>query len=440
MTSNYEWLGFGLVLAVGAFSFFQLSRRPSFEPFAKLVMLGFLLRVVGSLARHLVIFDFYNGVGDAARYFWAGREIAREIWSLDFSFVERIQATGGRLWGTPFLDLAAGVVQSVTGPTVRGEFLFFSLLSYLGLLLMGMRFTQGRSVRQSRRFFVLICFWPSLWFWPSSIGKEALVLLATGLVVHGYGGRRARIRWVALGAGLSLALVIRPHYAMVIAVCLAAAYWLALGRRWTLKTTLQAVATGVIAVWILGQSLALLGLADADLEGIREFVEYRADLTERGGSSIGSAAELGLWSIPMAFINILFRPFVWEAHNVFAAISALEVLALWVVVWRRRRSLPVLVKNWRGDRLVRFALPLTLAYILMIGLAFGNLGIISRQRVVVLPFLFLLLEAFPREARARARLRGPLRAGPHPPHGRSPSGRERLDPAFRGLARPSPEP
>jgi hypothetical protein len=42
---------------------------------------------------------------------------------------------------------------------------------------------------------------------------------------------------------------------------------------------------------------------------------------------------------------------------------------------------------------MRFAFPLVMGISLMYGLAFANLGIISRQRSIILPFMLTLLAA-----------------------------------------------
>lgn len=402
--SAYEWIGFGLVLGfsfvvVGAF-----SSRPVFKPLAQLLLLGMVMRVVGSLARYQVIFDYYNGLGDAAGYYHAGLELASRIWSFDFSFFTEMAGLRGSLWGTPFLRVLSGLVVSAIGPTIRGEFLAFSLLAYVGLLLIAIAFTRSRPNVELGPYLLWLCLWPSLWFWPSSVGKEAVILLALGLVVLGYVGKKERPQPLWLVLGLSLALAVRPHYAAVLAVSLAASYWLTKGRRWTLGTVVWAALSGALALFVMSQALVRLGVGDADLEGVREFVEYRSRLTEVGGSSIEAARGQGLLSIPLAFVNILFRPFLWEAHNVFALVSAAEMTLFWVVAWRRRKELMLCLRYWRSDRLLRFALPFTFLYVLMIGLTFGNLGIISRQRIVVFPFLFLLLESAPLERRSGALL------------------------------------
>jgi hypothetical protein len=41
--------------------------------------------------------------------------------------------------------------------------------------------------------------------------------------------------------------------------------------------------------------------------------------------------------------------------------------------------------------MLRFALPLLLGYTFMIGMTFGNLGIIARQRAPMFPFLLMLM-------------------------------------------------
>jgi hypothetical protein len=45
--------------------------------------------------------------------------------------------------------------------------------------------------------------------------------------------------------------------------------------------------------------------------------------------------------------------------------------------------------------MLRFGLPFLIAYTLMIGIAFGNLGLIARQRSPIFPFMLLFVLAVP---------------------------------------------
>jgi len=84
------------------------------------------------------------------------------------------------------------------------------------------------------------------------------------------------------------------------------------------------------------------------------------------------------------------RPFPWEATGI-SAFSSAEIWIFWVLVFRRRRDIVVAMRGWRENRFLVFAYPVGISLALLYGLAFSNLGIIARQRVVVLPFLLSLL-------------------------------------------------
>ena len=118
-----------------------------------------------------------------------------------------------------------------------------------------------------------------------------------------------------------------------------------------------------------------------------------------GGSNyaIGNPEETSLLGqlvfTPVALLTSLFRPFLFEAHNVVAAINGLEmtvVLWLWIRIvwihglrgsWRLLRRSPVLV----------FCVAFVVLFGLGVGLATTNLGTLSRYRVPMMPLYLLIL-------------------------------------------------
>jgi hypothetical protein len=239
------------------------------------------------------------------------------------------------------------------------------------------------------QFGAWVFLWPSLWFWPSSIGKEAILVLAIGITVLGYAGPRGNVRWPIFLAGLGLTFCVRPHVAMVLAMAAVTAQWLGSWGRFSIRRVLEAVLVVVLALGAFSGMRAQFGLENADFEGMKEFVEFRSGQTLQGGSNIGGVP-LGVAGVPLAFVNVWMRPFVWEAHNATAAFAALEIAAFWFLLWQRRRTVRLALKSWRQHRLLRFTLPFLLLYTLMIGIAFGNLGIIARQRAPIFPFMLML--------------------------------------------------
>jgi hypothetical protein len=390
-----EWCSFLLVCACAVALGAVLGSSADLKVVRNLVIAGALMRIVGVLARHTMIFELYGGVSDAIDYYTTGQVIAEHFRALDFSIIGSGR-WGEREWGTQAIRYASGLVLTVIGSSVRGGFLAFSLIAFIGLACMAVAFARANRAADKYRVMrwcvLALFFWPSLWFWPSSIGKEAVLLLAVGLVTIGYVGRSERIHWVPLVSGLTLAMSVRPHLAGVLAVSMCVAEWCA--REWTLRRMFQSVAAGALMVWLVGVAFSLLGLSGARADGFETYVLQTAGQTNTGGSSFERSESL-VSAVPMAFVNILARPFITEANNAMALASSVEMLALWGIIFTHRRTLGSVLRSWRMNRLVRFAMPFTLLYILMIGITFQNSGIIARQRTLVIPMVLLMIAAVP---------------------------------------------
>ena len=93
-------------------------------------------------------------------------------------------------------------------------------------------------------------------------------------------------------------------------------------------------------------------------------------------------------------MNVMFRPFPWQATNAQALVAAAEatvLLGLFVLGWRR-------ILNGARTILESPYVIVCACYTVLFVYgfsSFANFGILVRQRVQVLPF-FLVLLAFPR--------------------------------------------
>ena len=104
----------------------------------------------------------------------------------------------------------------------------------------------------------------------------------------------------------------------------------------------------------------------------------------------------------MAVVNVLFRPFPWEADNAMMLLSSAEIAGLWLLLWWRRRNVMAALRQWHSSRFVALTLAFIMFYTVALGMMLSNLAIIARQRIFLFPFLFLLMEAVPAAARVRA--------------------------------------
>ncbi len=430
---DYEFLGFGLVIAaslmVGAA--IASSRGNPFPP--KLILLGVVLRIVGSVARYDMMRAFYGGISDASRYYGVGLALAHRLWDLDLSVLSFAYWFGGpdRWWGTPFMEKLSGLVLTFLGPTIRGEFLVFSMLAFFGLYWVALVVYRLRPGRGAVHFATWIFLWPSLWFWPGSVGKEAVSVFTIGLVTYGFAGRYGRIRWLPYLGGMALAFALRPHVAAVLALATAGAHWLQSWKRPSPRRLLEAAVAGGLALFVLAGMSRELGIDQPDLEGVEEYINQQSDFTLRGGSNLGNTPS-GLAGIPQALVNIWARPFPWEAHNLMNLFASAEIMSLWWLAWRHRRGLKVVLKTWWKQRLLAFGVLLIFGYSVIIGLTFGNLGIIARQRTPMFPFVFLVLTGGGADLLRRRILPAARRqippASPGTPHQSSRPAAQRLPP------------
>lgn len=389
------------LFAVLAFTFFlgtvvAASRLP--RALKLLFCAGLAFRVIGAVARHFVLFQLYNGSGDAVTYFEFGERYAEQFRQLDFSPLwDRAQWRGSTWWGTQFMNYPTGFVVALIGSTMLGGFVVFSLFAYGGLVAFVAAFRNAYPDADAAPYARWVWLFPSLWFWPSSIGKESITLLGFGLAVYGFVGRDGRMKLLPLLAGLACVFAIRPQVAAVIILAFVTATWLRTITRWTFGSTVQSVVILGIGLAAIYYSLGTVGVGSFDAEGVQS---YMADDPARrvGGGSAIDTGPIGLAGIPMALVNVLFRPFPWEVRGVLQLFSSLEMLAFWVLAFIKRRQLLHALRHWRTDPLVRVAIPLILVYAATLGMMLGNIGIIARQRIFLFPFLFLLLEAAPTSA------------------------------------------
>jgi hypothetical protein len=242
---------------------------------------------------------------------------------------------------------------------------------------------------QGRRFAALLWLWPSMWYWPSSIGKESVMLFGLGLVVLGVAGRRGtgELRWMPYLAGLVACFFVRPHVATIVA-CAAVPASMVIWLRDRGRRSIELAGACVVALAVGAATSVFLEVET--VEDLQAVVERRAETTLQGGSRLPGLPS-GVDAVPQAVVNMYLRPMIWEVHNPMALAAALEVCVLAGLVWLRRRGLVRSLGALGASRLMPFAVLVLVAYSLMVGLFYGNQGLIARQRTLAMPFLFLLL-------------------------------------------------
>jgi len=400
---DYDWQGMVIVAAaIGVLALFlvpRLARHADSLIPIKILAIGLLLKLGFAMLRNWSAFVLYGGSADAANYHEQGILISQNLWNFKFAEISS-QFT----WGTSFVELFTGAVYSITGPSIYAGYLVFAFIAFLGSYFFYQAFRTAFPNGNNVLYTALIFFFPSILYWSNGIGKDALIFFCLGLFA--YGGAmivQTRLRGLLpLVIGAAGTLYIRPHIAVILALSFVVAFLLPGGRKRPFRIiSFIVMLTAVVGLaWlVLPQVASYIGLEELSPQGLLDRFQFQSGLTYQGGSSFQTIDIQNPLSYPWVLVTLLFRPFPWEAHNVVALIQSLEgILLIGLVLWRIN-SLGKAIISAISDRYTRFIVVYAIAFTIAFAIV-ANFGIIARERMMFLPFFFMLVSFTPFHVRS----------------------------------------
>lgn len=425
---RFSWTALGVFAAVGLFAFYLWLWLVQAEPVGGAILLGPILLVltipvflranqsgvdfdlgglllVGLVLRFAFVYQRFTHAVDGIEYHVEGVRLAHAYRQLDFGV-----PTGKDVPGTGAMRAVSGVVHVLVNDDNFAAFLLMAWLGFLGCWLLYRAFDIAVPDGDRYRYARLLMLWPSMCFWPSSLGKDAWMLFTIGLAA--YGAARVYTRrpagYTLIVVGLLGASFVRPHLALLFLVAFFVA--LMIGRRSTTRdqVTPAAVAkvVGIVLVLVVGSVLIsrtqkLLDIEDFSAASIQSATTAVTSQTDVGNSAFAAPNPRTPTGFVEATVTVLFRPFPIEAHGAEQLFTAAEGVVLLVITLGSLRRLRTIPRRLRSQPYVMFAT----AYVALWILAFGiiaNFGILARQRTQMLPLFFVLLSVAPVVARSRA--------------------------------------
>lgn len=401
-----------LCLIVNLAAVVHVSRK---DPFLRANLpIALLVKIAAAGLYLFMLFHVYGG-GDTVEYFRRGAELASQFsTSGEFVILDPF-------WSTNFIYMVTSALVIVFGKAFPFIVVLFATSSFWGEYFAYRAFCIAMPEGDRELAGLLIFFLPSIVFWPATLGKDALIFFFIALSCYGFAlllrrpGARA---YASMALGIGGVLLVRPHIAAMLAMAVTVPYAFARNR-----TGISGLLLKLVSIPLLIMGTWYLTVQATDFLAIEkpgntaEVIHRISKNTNQGGSAFGDEQSLGKRLLASPFL--LVRPFPWEIHNPQSAVAAGEGFLLLWLLYRRRGTVKAALWGLPTSAFMTFVV----VYFIEFSLAFGavtlNFGILTRERVMVLPYASMLLCA-----KAVQQAVAPVRAArmPRPMPQRRPTG------------------
>jgi hypothetical protein len=358
----------------------------------KILTWGLVLHLLCAPAQIFVVDHIYNGLSDYNRYLFQGTYLADNIRAGHFT----LSGTGiTTILGDGMVSIISSVVLSILGPNKLAEFLVFAFLSYVGDVCFYRAFSITFPGANTRRYAYFLFFMPSLLFWTADISKEAVMTFALGVATLGVAKVLARAKggYILILVGTLIAVGVRPHELALLLVAFAIAM-LFRGRDPNQKARLsRRIFTVVFIILVLGGTayLAQKLLGSTSLSAITS----KVNANNSNGTGVGFGSSNVSYSsnplyYPKDLYTVLFDPLPITAHSGSQLLAAGENSLIVLLILASLRQLKSVFRVMLRKPYILVCVIYSIAFVYVFA-ALGNLGLIERERVLLLPFLLALL-------------------------------------------------
>ncbi len=382
-----------VVLFVGLRVSRRVARVQGDQRFVKLLMFSLVLHILCAPAQIFIVDHVYNGVADYTSYVDRGAFLAENLRSGLFTFANT-RITGVTSNNT--VDIISGLIQTVIGPDKLAEFVFCSGLAFLGEVCFLRAFSTTFPEVNPRRYAILLFFLPSLLFWTADMGKETVMTVALGLAAWGAARVLMRVKggYRLLFVGAAIGIILRPNEVLLFLAGFAIAMPF---RSADVRRRLRGIRKLLTFVTVVGGLAVALVLYEKIFHQSGSLTSTLQQLHTNNSNT--KSLTFGSSNIPYSsnplyyprdIYTVMFDPLPITAHGKSELLAGLENLVILGIIVGSLRQLRYTI---RACRLRPYVL-LCVVYSALFMYAFaalGNLGLIYRERTLLLPFLLVLL-------------------------------------------------
>ncbi len=272
--------------------------------------------------------------------------------------------------------------------------LFFLILGFIGSLWLLKTFESDND-RKNKILFYLVLFFPSLLFWTSSITKETILLFVLGgfMFFSKKYIQSKQSKFLLFAIIFLYFMTYIKVYAFFVLVPILLAR-LIFKNTSTLKRYIgyaSIISIYLFFIWNFHHISPNHNFVQAFIRKQADFIHY-AQFIGAGSLINMQTLEPNILSFmsatPMAIVNVLFRPFIWECSSIMMYPAAIEnfIIILLIIIMLFYFNKKDITKH-----LFLISLFFCILFFILVGIGTPVLGAIVRYKIIGYPFLFFAL-------------------------------------------------
>jgi hypothetical protein len=352
-----------------------------------------ILHLVAAPLQIWIVNHLYGGIADFNRYDSQGATLAMGFRHFDFGIPPGVV---GGIVSNGAVSIVAGFVFAIVGTNQAAAFLVMSWLAFIGIVFFYRAFLVTFNGKGHRRYGYLVFFLPSLVLWTSDVSKEAMMTFLLGTAAYGcariLAGQATIGSWLLVLAASVGGSFIRPN-AMILEI---GGFTVAmLFRPMSSNTQFQAGrrTTSMVFMGIMVGVGVFVTLQF--MPGLHGSVDLQSLSKGNTGTGQGfGSSGVGYSSSPLFYpkdvYTVLLDPLPFQAHSGGQLIEAAQNTVLLIVILKSLRNLRLLPRASLARPYLIMCTIYVAAFFYYFA-ALGNLGLITREATMNLPFVLVLL-------------------------------------------------
>lgn len=294
-------------------------------------------------------------------------------------------------------SLGTGAVEYFTGLlkffdlSYMGCFFVYNILGATGLLIFAgiINKTVENSNKGLRLISLVIVLLPSISFWTSAIGKDAISFLAINMAL--WSALSLNKNKLLMLISIFLMLIVRPHIAsmMILALSFSIIFDKNTNSRIKVVLLLFSIASSVLIIPFALDYAGVRGDGALDSGALQSYIDKRQGYNMQGGAGV----DISSMSLPIQMFTYLFRPLPYEASGITSLLASIDNVLLLCLFFLGASHLRN--KKLRLEKSNRkFMWFYAVGTLIILSLTTANLGIAIRQKWMFVPmFIYLFISA-----------------------------------------------